>query len=67
MSRFTNDVDAVGEMLSNTVVQLIAGVLTFRNFCADAVHELDLNRRNDRNGTVYDVRSQKTAKKTNAK
>ena len=28
MSRFTNDVDAVGEMLSNTVVQLIAGVLS---------------------------------------
>ena len=28
MSRFTNDVDAVGEMLSNTVVQLISGVLT---------------------------------------
>lgn len=28
MSRFTNDVDAVGEMLSNTMVQLISGVLT---------------------------------------
>jgi len=28
MSRFTNDVDAVGEMLSNTVVQLISGILT---------------------------------------
>ena len=27
MSRFTNDVDAVGEMVSNTIVQLIAGVL----------------------------------------
>ena len=28
MSRFTNDVDAVGEMLSNTVVQLIAGAVS---------------------------------------
>lgn len=27
MSRFTNDVDAVGEMLNNTVVQLIAGTI----------------------------------------
>ncbi len=29
MSRFTNDVDAVGEMLNNTVVQLISGVIQF--------------------------------------
>lgn len=28
MSRFTNDVDAVGEMLNNTVVQLISGTIT---------------------------------------
>lgn len=27
MSRFTNDVDAVGEMLNNTVVQLISGAI----------------------------------------
>ncbi|MGN0377157.1 MAG: ABC transporter ATP-binding protein, partial [Suilimivivens sp.] len=27
MSRFTNDVDAVGEMLNNTVVQLISGTI----------------------------------------
>ncbi|MBD5548475.1 MAG: ABC transporter ATP-binding protein [Lachnospiraceae bacterium] len=27
MSRFTNDVDAVGEMLNNTVVQLISGMI----------------------------------------
>lgn len=27
MSRFTNDVDAVGEMMNNTVVQLIAGAI----------------------------------------
>ncbi|MFI3237172.1 MAG: ABC transporter ATP-binding protein [Lachnospiraceae bacterium] len=29
MSRFTNDVDAVSQMLSNTCVQLISGVVTF--------------------------------------
>ncbi|MCR4787008.1 MAG: ABC transporter ATP-binding protein/permease [Lachnospiraceae bacterium] len=29
MSRFTNDVDAVGEMLNSTVVQLISGVIQF--------------------------------------
>ena len=28
MSRFTNDVDAVGEMLNNTVVQLISGSIS---------------------------------------
>ena len=28
MSRFTNDVDAVGEMLNNTIVQLFSGTLT---------------------------------------
>ncbi|MCR5796493.1 MAG: ABC transporter ATP-binding protein/permease [Eubacterium sp.] len=28
MSRFTNDVDSVGEMLNNTVVQLVSGVIT---------------------------------------
>ncbi len=28
MSRFTNDVDAVGEMLNNTVVQLISGTIS---------------------------------------
>lgn len=28
MSRFTNDVDAVGEMLNNTIVQLISGTIT---------------------------------------
>ena len=28
MSRFTNDVDAIGEMLNNTVVQLISGTIT---------------------------------------
>ena len=28
MSRFTNDVDAVGEMLNQTVVQLVAGVIS---------------------------------------
>ncbi|MBQ8592303.1 MAG: ABC transporter ATP-binding protein [Lachnospiraceae bacterium] len=27
MSRFTNDVDAVGEMLNNTIVQIISGVI----------------------------------------
>ena len=29
MSRFTNDVDAVGEMLNNTIVALISGVIQF--------------------------------------
>lgn len=37
MSRFTNDVDAVGEMLNNTVVQLISGAVnivgTFALMC----------------------------------
>lgn len=37
MSRFTNDVDAVGEMLNNTVVQLISGAInivgTFALMC----------------------------------
>ncbi len=28
MSRFTNDVDAIGEMLNNTVVQLISGTIS---------------------------------------
>lgn len=28
MSRFTNDVDAIGEMLNNTVVQLISGAIS---------------------------------------
>ncbi len=28
MSRFTNDVDAIGEMLNNTVIQLVAGVIS---------------------------------------
>ncbi|MGN1180326.1 MAG: ABC transporter ATP-binding protein [Suilimivivens sp.] len=28
MSRFTNDVDAVGEMLNNTIVQLISGTIS---------------------------------------
>ncbi len=28
MSRFTNDVDTIGEMLNNTVIQLISGVVT---------------------------------------
>lgn len=28
MSRFTNDVDTVGEMLNNTIIQLISGVIT---------------------------------------
>ena len=28
MSRFTNDVDAVGEMLNTTIVQLVAGTIT---------------------------------------
>lgn len=28
MSRFTNDVDAIGEMLNNTVVQLISGLIS---------------------------------------
>ena len=28
MSRFTNDVDAVGEMVTNTVIQIFSGVLT---------------------------------------
>ncbi len=28
MSRFTNDVDAVGEMLNNTIIQLISGALS---------------------------------------
>ncbi len=29
MSRFTNDVDAVAEMLNNTIVQLISGIIQF--------------------------------------
>lgn len=34
MSRFTNDVDAVGEMLNNTVVQLISGAINIAGtFC----------------------------------
>jgi len=28
MSRFTNDVDTIGEMLNNTVIQLISGIVT---------------------------------------
>lgn len=28
MSRFTNDVDAVGEMLTNTLIQIISGLIT---------------------------------------
>ena len=28
MSRFTNDVDVIGEMLNNTVVQLISGAIS---------------------------------------
>jgi ATP-binding cassette subfamily B multidrug efflux pump len=28
MSRYTNDVDAVGEMLNNTVIQLFSGIIT---------------------------------------
>ncbi|MCR4588083.1 MAG: ABC transporter ATP-binding protein/permease [Lachnospiraceae bacterium] len=28
MSRFTNDVDAIGEMLNNTIVNLISGIIT---------------------------------------
>ncbi len=28
MSRFTNDVDTIGEMLNNTVIQIISGVVT---------------------------------------
>ncbi len=28
MSRFTNDVDAIGEMLSNTITQMINGIIT---------------------------------------
>ena len=28
MSRFTNDVDAIGEMVTNTVIQIFSGVLT---------------------------------------
>lgn len=28
MSRFTNDVDAIGEMLNNTIVQVISGVIS---------------------------------------
>ncbi len=28
MSRFTNDVDAIGEMLNNTIISLISGVIT---------------------------------------
>lgn len=28
MSRFTNDVDAIGEMLNNTIIQLISGALS---------------------------------------
>ncbi len=28
MSRFTNDIDAVGEMLNHTVVQLVAGIIS---------------------------------------
>lgn len=28
MSRFTNDVDAIGEMMNNTVVQIISGVIS---------------------------------------
>lgn len=34
MSRFTNDVDAIGEMLNNTVVQLISGTISIvGTFC----------------------------------
>lgn len=34
MSRFTNDVDAIGEMLNNTVVQLISGTINIvGTFC----------------------------------
>ncbi len=34
MSRFTNDVDAVGEMLNNTVVQIISSVINvIGTFC----------------------------------
>lgn len=28
MSRYTNDIDAVGEMMNNTIVQFIAGIMT---------------------------------------
>lgn len=28
MSRYTNDIDAIGEMMNNTVVQFIAGIMT---------------------------------------
>lgn len=28
MSRFTNDVDAIGEMLNNTIIQLVSGITT---------------------------------------
>lgn len=28
MSRFTNDVDAIGEMLNNTIIQLVASIVT---------------------------------------
>ena len=37
MSRFTNDVDAVGEMLNNTVVQIISSVINvIGTFCLGA-------------------------------
>ena len=28
MSRFTNDVDAVGEMMNNTIIQIVSGIIT---------------------------------------
>ena len=28
MSRFTNDIDSVGEMLNNSITQLISGTIT---------------------------------------
>ena len=28
MSRYTNDVDVIGEMLNSTLVQLISGIIT---------------------------------------
>ncbi len=40
MSRYTNDLDAVGDMLNNTVLQIISSVITVvSNPRTDALHE----------------------------
>ena len=39
MSRFTNDVDAVGEMLNNTVVQIISSVINVIGTLSDGIYQ----------------------------